>query len=189
MAKILISALGTGSLKEEHTHKGEYEPAVYKLLGSDREYKTSFVAAALSEYLMVDRIFLIGTSKSMWDEVYNYFSKVSKQQFYESYWVELGEKVASFKAGDIKINENDLENVNKAIDGYLKDIRGTALGGSHCYIIDYGLNEAELWNNFDVIMRMGDNLKEGDEIYLDITHSFRSIPLFNYLMLDLIKIL
>lgn len=46
MAKILISALGTGSLKEEHTHKGEYEPAVYKLLGSDREYKTSFVAAA-----------------------------------------------------------------------------------------------------------------------------------------------
>lgn len=189
MAKILISALGTGRPKNDHTHKREYEPTVYKFVGSDREYRTSFVTTALSEHLKVDRIFLVGTSKSMWEEVYNYFSNVCNQSFDDSYWAELGERIASYKRGNQNIDEEDLENVNKAIDGYLKQLRKSALGGSHCYIIDYGLNEAELWNNFDVIMRMGDNLKEGDEIYFDITHSFRSIPLFNYLMLDLIKIL
>lgn len=97
--------------------------------------------------------------------------------------------MASFQVGQPNINEDDLRTVNKAIDGYLKFLRNSATGGSHCFIIDYGLNEKELWSNFDVFMRIADNLEEGDEIYLDITHAFRSIPLFMYLMLDLIKIL
>jgi CRISPR-associated Csx2 family protein len=189
MAKVLISSLGTGPPDSNNTSSREYRKAVYKFEGSDKEYKTSFVATALSEHLEVDKIYLVGTSKSMWEEVYRYFSTVSNQLFDEDYWTDLGEKVESFRSGDPKINENDLENVNKAIDDYLRYLRSSASGGSHCYIIDYGLNERELWKNFDVIIRIGDNLNENDEIYLDITHSFRSIPLFNYLMLDLIRIL
>lgn len=189
MAKILISSLGTGSLDKNNISSREYRKAVYRFEGTGKEYETSFVATALSEHLQVDKIYLVGTSKSMWEEVYNYFSNVSTQSFNESYWAEIGEKVASFKSGRTKINENDLENVNKAIDGYLKYLKSTASGGSHCYVIDYGLNEAELWSNFDVFMRIGNNLNANDEIFLDITHSFRSIPLFNYLMLDLIGIL
>jgi CRISPR-associated DxTHG motif protein len=38
-------------------------------------------------------------------------------------------------------------------------------------------------------MHIGESIAEDDEVYLDITHAFRSIPLFNYLMLDLISIL
>jgi CRISPR-associated Csx2 family protein len=189
MAKILISSLGTGSLDKNNISSREYRKAVYRFEGTGKEYETSFVATALSEHLQVDKIYLVGTSKSMWEEVYNYFSNVSTQSFNESYWAEIGEKVASFKSGRTKINENDLENVNKAIDGYLKYLKSTASGGSHCYVIDYGLNEAELWSNFDVFMRIGNNLNANDEIFLDITHSFRSIPLFNYLMLDLIGII
>ncbi|NLM60321.1 MAG: TIGR02221 family CRISPR-associated protein [Clostridium sp.] len=188
MAKILISSLGTGVLKK-NTSTREYSKAVYRFSDSGKEYKTSFVAAALSEHIEVDKLYLVGTSKSMWEEVYSHFASVSDQSLDQDYWVELGEKVASFQVGQPNINEDDLRTVNKAIDGYLKFLRNSATGGSHCFIIDYGLNEKELWSNFDVFMRIADNLEEGDEIYLDITHAFRSIPLFMYLMLDLIKIL
>lgn len=189
MAKILISSLGTGSLDKNNASSREYRKAIYRFEGSIKEYETSFVATALSEHLQVDKIYLVGTSKSMWEEVYRYFSTVSNQVFDEDYWAYLGDKVEVFRSGNPKIDENDLKNVNKAIDGYLRYLRSSASGGSHCYIIDYGLNETELWSNFDVFMCIGKNLNENDEIFLDITHSFRSIPLFNYLLLDLIGIL
>lgn len=189
MAKVLISSLGTGNLDKNNISSREYRKAVYRFEGSGKEYETSFVATALSEHLQVDKIYLVGTSKSMWEDVYRYFSTMSNQVFDENYWADLGDKVELFRSGNPKIDENDLENVNKAIDGYLRYLRSSASGGSHCYVIDYGLNEAELWSNFDVFMRIGKNLNENDEIFLDITHSFRSIPLFNYLLLDLIGIL
>jgi len=189
MAKILISSLGTGRLEKNHTSSREYSRTTYKFQGSEKEYKTPFVAVALSEYLQVDRLYLVGTSKSMWEEVYNYFTTNSNQTLDSDYWSELCDKVTSFKPGNDKIDEKDLSKVNQVIDGYLKYLRPSASGGSHCYVIDYGLNEKELWANFDVFMRIGEEFKEGDEIYLDITHAFRSIPLFNYLMLDLVGIL
>lgn len=189
MARILISSLGTGRMEKNNIATREYSKTVYRFQNSDKEYRTPFVATALSEYLKVDKLYLVGTAKSMWEEVYNYFTTTSNQILDDDYWAELGEKVASFKLGNPKINEKDLEKVNKAIDSYLKHLRMSATGGSHCYIIDYGLNETELWSNFNVFMRIGEKIEENDEVFLDITHAFRSIPLFNYLMLDLIGIL
>ena len=189
MAKILISALGTGRREKDNISVREYDKTVYRFQDNQREYETSFIAAALSEHFQVDKLYLVGTSKSMWEEVYNYFSSASNQNLDHDYWAELGEKVASYRVGQVGINEDYLERVNQTIDGYLKHQRSSASGGSHCFIIDYGLNEKELWNNFDVFMRIGENLGDNDEIYLDITHAFRSIPLFIYLMLDLITIL
>ncbi|NLK93088.1 MAG: TIGR02221 family CRISPR-associated protein [Bacteroidales bacterium] len=185
MAKILISSLGTGRYKA----RGEYEPTTYKFQDSDKLYSTSFVATALSEHLQVDRLYLIGTSKSMWDEVYQYFTNASDYPFNEEYWAELGERVISYKLGQEKINADELREVNNAIDAYLKFLKSSATGGSQCFIIDYGINESEVWQNFDLFMRIGEDITENDEVYLDITHGFRSIPLFNYLMLDLISIL
>jgi len=37
-----------------------------------------------------------------------------------------------------------------------------------------GKNEEEVWNNFDAIFEA---LEEGDDVYVDVTHSFRSIPI------------
>ncbi|NLY74343.1 MAG: TIGR02221 family CRISPR-associated protein [Firmicutes bacterium] len=189
MAKVLISALGTGKLTKDNISARKYEKTVYRFQDSQNEYETSFIAAALSEHFQVDKLYLVGTSKSMWEEVYDYFSSAGNQCWDQDYWLELGDKVASYKVGDAGISEDYLNKVNDAIDGYLTYLRSSASGGSHCFIIDYGLNEKELWSNFDVFMRIGENLGENDEIYLDITHAFRSIPLFIYLMLDLITIL
>lgn len=184
MAKILFSSLGTG-----RKARGEYEHTTYKFQDSDKPYSTSFVATALSEHLQVDKLYLIGTSKSMWDEVYQYFAHAGNYPFNEEYWVKLEEKVSTYKIGKKKINHVELNEVNNAIDAYLKYLKSSATGGSKCFIIDYGINEAEVWNNFDLFMRIGEGINEDDDVYLDITHAFRSIPLFSYLMLDLISIL
>lgn len=187
MAKILISSLGTGRLLNNNSQSRDYEPAVYRFLDSGKEYKTPFIAAALSEHLQIDKLYLIGTTKSMWEEVYNYFLSVSEQEIDNNYWEWLVDKITSYRPGESSnMDDNDLKGINEAIDSFLKYKRYTATGGSRCFIIDYGLNEKELWNNFDVFMQIGEYIEEDDEVYIDITHAFRSIPLFLYLMLDLI---
>lgn len=189
VAKILISALGTGRLEKNNVAAREYTKTVYRFHDSVEEYKTSFIAAALSKHFMVDKVYLVGTSKSMWEEVYSYFTNACEQALDTDYWVELGDRIAACKRGEAVINEHDLEQVNESIDGYLKYLRESASGGSRCFILDYGTNEKELWSNFNVFMQIVENLRENDEIYLDITHAFRSIPFFVYLMMDLITIM
>lgn len=191
MARILISAIGTGPVNGRNEFSRDYRTTVYKFPGSLKEYKTSFVASALCEYLKVDRLYLVGTPKSMWEEVYSYYSDAAGLEKNIEYWNELGDKAESFDLNNDtgRITEENLEILNATIDKYLKSINSSASGGSKCFIIDYGLNETELWNNFNTFIRISDKLQEDDEVYLDITHAFRSIALFNYITLDLIGIL
>lgn len=103
MAKILIATLGTGQLKDDDTSIREYREAVYRFLDSGKTYKTSFIAAALSDHLQVDKLYLIGTSKSMWEEVYRYFSTASEQSVDDDYWVELHERIKDLNPRDEKL--------------------------------------------------------------------------------------
>jgi len=185
MAKVLISAIGVG--KENR----KYYPTIYKFPDTSKEYETSFIASALCEYLRVDKLFLVGSAKSMWEEVYRYYANAAKLSEDYEYWGNIGGKTEPFnlKNNKIKICDEDLLTINETIDKYLKHINSSASGGSQCFIIDYGLNDSELWNNFDTFMKIGEKINESDEIYLDITHAFRSISLFNYITLDLIGIL
>jgi len=187
MAKVLISAIGTGPKQSER----DYDGTVYKFPGSTKEYKTKFIASALCEHLKVDRLYLVGTAKSIWEEVYNYFSKAVNINADTEYWSEIGQKAESFKylSSKSRITDEDLKTLNETIDRYLKSINSSATGGSQCFIIEYGISESELWDNFSTFMRICENLQENDEVYLDITHAFRSIALFNYITLDLISIL
>lgn len=47
--------------------------------------------------------------------------------------------------------------------------------------IDEGFSEGEIWNIFDVVY---EKIKENDTIYFDVTHAFRSIPLFSTTLFD-----
>jgi len=85
MAKVLISALGTG-VKDDR----EYRKAPYVFPGDTKVYKTLFIASALCEQLKVEKLYLIGTAKSMWEEVYEYFSNASKTEIDVEYWNQLG---------------------------------------------------------------------------------------------------
>ena len=50
--------------------------------------------------------------------------------------------------------------------------------------IEAGFSEEEIWNIFDVVYHQ---LQPADEIYFDVTHAFRSIPLFSVVLFNYSK--
>lgn len=190
MAKVLIATLGTGRIKDgqKEASKRANEPATYRLDETGKEYNTPFIVEALAEELDLDKIILVGTGKSMWEEVYRYFTEKSGKEVDLNYWIALGEKVTSTVEADL-ITNDELIKINEALDNYLKHLNSKASGGSQCMTVKYGLDAKELWENFEIFMGMKELLEEGDEVYVDITHAFRSIPIFMYLMLDFIDTL
>ncbi len=154
MAKILISSLGTGQKKD-----GSYNTAKYEINGNI--YTTSFIADVLRKEFQIDKLFLVGTKKSIWDEAYRVFGGTD-----ESYQELLYEKQDSADVGvDL------LDKFNKILPT-----------GSKSFIIDYGINEDELWSNFEKFLEIAKYIEDGDELYLDITHSFRSLSLMSFVM-------
>jgi CRISPR-associated Csx2 family protein len=155
MAKILISSIGTGQL-----YNGEYKKTKYSL-NKQKQCETSFVAYALHQFYKFDKIYLVGTNKSIWDEAYRVFTDNPTDDI----WENLYEKK---EAGTIKIK--DLQ------------ILHSAQAPVYAKIIDYGLDDSEIWNNFEKYLQIANEFDDNDEIYLDITHSFRSLALFSYVM-------
>ena len=49
------------------------------------------------------------------------------------------------------------------------------------YEIDEGFSEEEIWKIFTCVI---DKLRDGDQIYFDVTHAFRSIPLFSVVLFN-----
>lgn len=162
MANILISSLGTGQKQN-----GGYRKAKYKL--DDTVVETTFISKALSQMLKIDKLYLVGTRGSIWDSCYREFGGKDDE-------IEL----ALYEKIDQKeIDEADLEIVNRTIDAYLKNAEG-----SKCFLIEYGLNEEELWQNFSQYIGILEYIEDGDTVYIDISHAFRSLALMSFLMVQ-----
>lgn len=160
MSKVLISFIGTGKISDKGKAKREYEPATYKL--AEKEMSTPFMAKAMKEFVEPDKIFLIGTPHSMWEEVYRSF--VDHRD--DDVWTEIGDWCE--KADE----DTPVEGLphKEAIEQAIGD-------GSRIFLIHYGIDEEQIQQNINIILGMREYLTVGDEIVVDITHSFRSLPL------------
>lgn len=157
MSKVLISFLGTGRIKEG-VSKRVYENTKYRI--EEQEYDYSFVSVALRQHFNIDRLILIGTPHSMWEEVYRTYAGE------DDVWLEIGEHCSK-------------SNYESSLEIPHKDRIENAMGnGSKVVAIKYGLNLEEIQANSEIILGLGESLNQGDELYVDITHSFRSLPLF-----------
>lgn len=162
--KVLISFVGTGALDKDSTNKRQYLEATYRINGTD--YRGAFIADVLTQHYDIDDIILIGTVKSMWEAVYEAFCKKKGRSFDEDYHIELGCHCADAN----RISPLELPQKEKLEN---------ALGGkSHVVLIKYGLTEDELEYNMSMILGIEKYLENGDELYVDITHAFRSLPMF-----------
>lgn len=157
MAKVLISFLGTGRLVKGSA-KREYEPATYKI--EETEYRKSFVSLAIREHYNIGKVILIGTPRSMWEEVY----RTCAQK--DDIWRQIGAECPNKKCGD-PLEIPHQEKIEAAMGG-----------GSKVVLVRYGINAEEIRENSEIILGLDQYLNEGDELYVDITHSFRSLPLF-----------
>ena len=162
MAKILISSIGTGS------RNGGYNVAKYEI--DKKIYENEkFIAKALCEHFKIDKLFLVGTQKSIWEAVFEEFG---------------GEEQTILDIYEAKEN-NNLDKFIPQIEAVIDKRLGT--NGSKCFIIKYGKDENELWGIFDKFLQIATHLEPNDEIHLDITHSFRSLSLMSFIMSEFIS--
>jgi CRISPR-associated Csx2 family protein len=184
MANILISPLGTGSIDKENDR---YRPAEYRFSQNENIETSSFVTSVITRHVKkFDKVFLIGTNKSMWDAVYEYYANEVD---------DFDQNILKAYSENRELSDNresldwDFNPINRVLDAYLKKIEPSAEGGSEVFLIRYGYNDGQLTENLDILMSIAERLKEGDNIYLDITHSFRSIPFFVLALINYIQTL
>lgn len=164
MARVLISFVGKGSLVKDAVSR-RYMETNYRFEDSDEEYTCSFVAAAIYDKYHVDRMILLGTAHSMWDEVYDCFGK-RNGIFDDDIWYAISESCSSANYKSELCLPHAAE-IEKALGN-----------GSKAIPIRYGLNGSEIRENSDIILGLEQYLNKGDELIIDITHSFRSLPMY-----------
>ena len=173
MAKILIAGLGKGIKKD-----GKYKETKYSIeLGNNDSIiyeNENFITSALEKHFEIDKTIYIGTVGSMWDNLYSYYCDKYKLVEDEEYTFELLEASSNAKQNS-EFSEINIKKFNDIFKEKAKII-----------LTKFGVNTNEIFENFNLIMEIGNMLNDGDEIYLDITHSFRSNAMWMFLVINYI---
>ena len=162
--KVLISFLGTGPLETKDPNR-TYKTANYHLGDTDLG-KYPFVSAAMKKHYAIDKVLLVGTVHSMWEEVYRWYSLDKQMPIDDDVYLEIAEAC---------------EKSNNTSPLFIphKEAIEKALGkGSKVILIKYGITEDEIKENINIILGLQQYLNGGDKLIVDVTHSFRSLPLF-----------
>jgi CRISPR-associated Csx2 family protein len=146
----LISFLGKG--KERG---GKYKTATYRF--DDQPRIVPFFGMALFDYLKPQRLILVGTAGSMWDV---FFENEANQN--DDHLLELIEAVG-----------------NNAVDEEMLEAHATLLSQRlgcpvKCLLIGYARDES---GQAVLLGQLAGQLNEHEHIALDITHSFRHLPM------------
>ena len=173
MGKVLLSFLGTGIptiIGDSIKPMREYRKADYIIDGKIYHGYT-LMSLVLSEHYSIDKILMVGTVRSMWEELY--------RRFYEKgglYVVDSDEVYRIYsEIGDFCKSSNHNSDLFITHQDDIEKVMGT---GSKVLLIKYGLNEDEIRGIINRILSLQDYLEDDDELIVDITHSFRSLPIF-----------
>ena len=167
MSKVLIAGIGGGKNKKT----GTYQVANYKI-DDEIYYEKTFIVSALEEHYEIDKTIFIGTTGSMWDNLYEYYCNRYDKEYDENYHLELM-GVIDNATMDTDIYSLNLAKFNETFKDKILAI-----------VTKYGMNELEIFENFNLIIQLQNELKDGDEVYLDITHSFRSNAFWMFLVMN-----
>ena len=165
--KVLIAGIGGGKNKDT----GTYRVANYKIENKVYEQR-SFITSALEEHYSIDKTIFIGTTGSMWDNLYEFYSKKFQKDYDENYHLDLMAVI------DNATMETDIDGLN--LSKFNETFKDKILG----IVTKYGMNELEIFENFNLIIKLQDELEEGDGVYLEITHSFRSNAFWMFLVMN-----
>jgi len=178
MANILITSIGNGTYdteKKEHT----YRPARY-VGAAGQVVESAYVLDALTALYHIDKCILVGTAGSQWAAFYEHLFKSGRlDEMDEEYLLELlefNEQPEKYKLPpeDLRCR---LEPLKQAMGAFCCEI----------VVLKYGLNDQEILRNFVLLSNLGASIQNGDSIYFDITHSFRSLALYEYLTVSYLQ--
>ena len=174
MAKILITALGSGTYNKEKNEK-EYRPATYYVEEGHPLEKTELIASAIDEQWKMDKIIFIGTTGSMWSNVYKFYCENKRITMNNEYYDKLKNTELSANK-DTPIENLEIEKFNAIFDKKIKGI-----------VIKYGVDNKENLENFHSIIEIEKEIEDGDEIFIDVTHSFRSMSFWLFLIMTYLR--
>jgi len=176
MAKLLVWSLGTGTRPDDRK-KGSYRDADYFVDGRE-PVKTTNIYQALATFYDFDKYVVIGTSGSGWNDLY--FNLCSdNDDFDEEYWQELNNWF------DKKEHRSDDVIDFRQKLAVLKEHLGERC--AEIIILRYGLNDQELFENFEILAEIAKYINDGDSLSFDITHSFRSLAFYELLAVSFFK--
>lgn len=142
---------------------GLYREAVYEFAGK-RPDPTRFVQEALVWHLCSDW--------SAEDQVIVFCTE--------------GAKAANWEDKEDKEEKGERVQGLKTILHRLKEAEELQVNIQETILISEGFNESQVWEIFNKVYEV---LEEGDEIYFDMTHSFRAIPLFATVLFNFAKVM
>ncbi|MDR2099883.1 MAG: TIGR02221 family CRISPR-associated protein [Campylobacteraceae bacterium] len=175
MAKILITTIGTGDNFKDSS--GEYKKTNYQIDNHLYENRV-LVADALIDHHKFDKVFFIGTCKSIWDYIYYHYMSLDDEASIGAY-----EKLLEQRKSEAGVRDEMLFTIEQIIDNKLQS------NGSKCFLLEYSKKDhEELQKNFMALLQIKEFIDENDEIYLDITHGFRYIPILNILLVQFLLI-
>lgn len=179
--RILITSIGGGKIEDKDGVKvlKKYEDTIYGIKKENGEFykeKTSYMPSIIENTYNIDKTIIIGTTGSMWDNLYEiYWKKLKKDKT----------KDEKFKQSliDVQINSNretpiERINIDKFNQEFIEKVKGI--------VIKYGVNPEEISKNFDLIIKLEEEFNNIDkyEVFLDITHSFRSMAFWMFLIMN-----
>ncbi len=172
--RVLITSIGGGNTKEKDGIKylKKYTETVYKINGKESKL-TTYMPEVVEKEFNVDKTIIIGSTGTMWDNVYKEYCKKNDEKIDRNYVRDLREtERTSDRDTDIK----EL-NISKLNEEFVSKVRGI--------VIKYGLNREEIFENFDSIIKLEEEFDDEHEyeVILDITHSFRSTAFWMFLVM------
>ncbi|HOV41984.1 MAG TPA: TIGR02221 family CRISPR-associated protein, partial [Oscillospiraceae bacterium] len=170
MSKILITSVGGGASNS----------TVYEILG--QKIESPYIYKALNQAYNYDKIIFIGTAGSGWKELYCFICKEKQKEPEQNYIDELQ------KLFDSENPQNEcIEDVRKQLEPIKKVFNDSYNSSCEIIVLKYGLNDEENKENFELMFKINDYVKDGDEITFDITHSFRSLAFYELLAVNYVK--
>ena len=156
--RVLITSIGGGNTEnaEGKMELKKYYDTVYSI--NNKKYEiTTYMPKVVEEEFEVDKTIIIGTTGTMWDNVYSQYCIKNGKEIDETYVKNL--------------------NINKFNEEFGNSVKGI--------IIKYGLNREEIFENFNSIIQLEEEFNDEDEyeVILDITHSFRSTAFWMFLVM------
>ncbi|WP_335934232.1 TIGR02221 family CRISPR-associated protein [Fusobacterium polymorphum] len=171
--RVLITSIGGGNIEKDGVkYLKKYEKTVYEINGKESEV-TTYMPKVVEKEFDVDKTIIIGSTGTMWDNVYKEYCKKNDEKIDRNYVRDLRETERTSDR-DTDIKELNISKLNEEL---VNKVRGI--------VIKYGLNREEIFENFDSIIKLEEEFSDEDEyeVILDITHSFRSTAFWMFLVM------
>lgn len=200
--KILLLTLGTGDLRNAKESAG-YRMTQYTINGcpyqkNGEDKQTNFVAEPIIDFFEPDDIFILGTVKSVWHQFYasvttsdnNDDSYLNDCNYLRLLDIETNNGINTVNENLVQLGEEiskifgTIETWDKYSDKYRNQKPLVRV-----LLTKYGIDSQELKENYVILKGIEKYLSVNNsyEVAFDITHSFRSLPIYNLIIFNYIK--